>query len=108
MSPFSLAITAQIDAEKARGAADMDFVLMGRLVQTDLPPARALDIAAHNAQAACEARKAELDAQLAAAMEEKNYERCGVLQKEAKEVTAQLEAATDTRARAWAAGKYIT
>jgi serine/threonine protein kinase len=106
LSPFSLAITAQIDAEEAKGA-DRDFALMGQLEQTDLPAARALDIAAHKAQVACEARKVEADAQLVAAMKKKkNYERCGVLQGEAREAAAQLEAATDARARAWAAGKF--
>ena len=36
LSPFSLAITAQIDAEKAKGA-DMDFAMMGQLKKVDLP-----------------------------------------------------------------------
>jgi hypothetical protein len=100
MSPFSLAITAQIDAQEARGA-DMDFALMGQLKSVDLPKARALDVAAHVAQVACAARKAELDAPLAAAMKAGDYERCSALQPGVKKAAAQLKAATDARAKAW-------
>jgi hypothetical protein len=102
LSPFSLEITAKIDAEKAKGA-DMDFAMMGQLKKVDLPAARALDIAAHKAQLACAVREAEVGAQLAAAMEAEEYELCAALQGEAKEAAAQLEKATDARAKAWAA-----
>jgi small nuclear ribonucleoprotein (snRNP)-like protein len=100
MSPFSLKITAQIEAQEARGA-DMDFALMGRLKNVDLPEARALDVAAHAAHLACVARKAELDAPLAAAMKAGDHERCNALQQGVKEAAAQLEAATDARAKEW-------
>jgi hypothetical protein len=106
LSPFCLKITAKIDAEKAKGSA-MNFAVMDQLTKADLPAARALDIAANEAHAACAARKANLDAQLAAAMEAKDYGRCGVLQGEAKEAAAQLEAATDARAKEWAASKWL-
>ena len=106
LSPFCLKITAEIDAEKAKGSA-MDFAMMDRLTKTKLPAVRGLDIAANIAHAACAARKANVDAQLAAAMEAKDYGRCGVLQGEAKEAAAQLEAATDARMKEWAASKWL-
>jgi serine/threonine protein kinase len=105
-SPFSLAITAQIRAEEAKGV-NMNFALMGQLKKVDLPAARALDIAAHQVQVGCVARKAEVDAQLVEAIEAEDYEQCGVLQGEAKEAAAQLEAATDTRVKEWAASKWL-
>jgi hypothetical protein len=100
-SPFSLAIAAQIEAEEAKGD-DMGYALLGRLTSEDLPAALAADIAAHEAQVACAARKAELDAQMAAAKAAKDYTLCGELQVGVKEAAAQLEAATDARAKEWA------
>ena len=101
MSQFSLAIKDRIEVEAAKGH-DMDFALMGQLKSVDLPASRALDIAAHMTHLACAARKAELDAPLAAAMEANDYERCNALQPGVKKAAAQLTAATGARAKDWA------
>jgi hypothetical protein len=101
LSPFSLAIAAQIEVEEAKGG-DADYALLDRLASEDLPAERALDIVAHEAQVACEARKAELDVQMAAAKKAKDYKLCNKLKAAVAEAGAQLETATDARAKAWA------
>ena len=53
------------------------------------------------AQVACAARKAELDAQLAAATKAEESERCSVLRGEVRAAAAELVALADARAREW-------
>jgi hypothetical protein len=102
LSSFCWAIAAEIDAENEKEGGAMDFGVMAQLAMGDLPAARALDVVAYETQVACAAREAELGAQLAAATDAGEYERCGQLQVEVKEAAAQLEAATDGRAKEWA------
>ena len=96
---FGLAVTAQIDAEEAKGT-DMDFDLVMKLKNVDRPAARGRDIEAHKLEIkaynltqklaisatktrlAGAARKADLDEELAEAMAMKDYERCNVLKGE--------------------------
>ena len=101
LSGFSQEIEARIKAEEAK-EDDADFELLGQLSETELPAARALDVAAHKEHLACVARKAELDEQFAAAKKAKDFSLCGSLQKKVKEAKGALEAATDRRAKEWA------
>ena len=69
LSPPSLAIVAQIDAEKAKGTGSMDFAFMGQLtIQLEEErvldeEARALDIKVSKTQRECAAQMAAMEAQ---------------------------------------------
>jgi hypothetical protein len=105
LSGFSLASKAEMEAEKAKGGGK-DFAVLAAS-KKNLEASRILDINAHKEQLGCAARMAELDAQFpdafAAAEAAEDYARCDALNREKGDAATQLEAATDRRAKEWAA-----